>query len=77
MSAPTPATGVPDTQQIYRVALASIVGSVIEQYDYLVTGVIAATVWGEIFFKLPGLAARLRLRHHHPPGRRLHLRPHC
>lgn len=47
----------PDTKQIYRVALASIVGSVIEQYDYLVTGVIAATVWGGIFFKLPGLAA--------------------
>ena len=38
-------------------ALASIVGSVIEQYDFLVTGVIAATVWGGIFFKLPGLAA--------------------
>jgi hypothetical protein len=30
---------------------------VIEQYDFLVTGVIAATVWGGIFFKLPGLAA--------------------
>ena len=29
----------------------------IEQYDFLVTGVIAATVWGGIFFKLPGLAA--------------------
>ncbi|MGN6570893.1 MAG: MFS transporter [Pseudolabrys sp.] len=57
MDAPAPATGVPDTQQIYRVALASIIGSVIEQYDYLVTGVIAATVWGGIFFKLPGLAA--------------------
>ena len=57
MSAPSPAAGTPDTQQIYRVALASIVGSVIEQYDYLVTGVIAATVWGGIFFKLPGLAA--------------------
>src|SRR5215472_2862768 len=36
---------------------ASIIGSVIEQYDFLVTGVIAATVWGGIFFKLPGLAA--------------------
>jgi MFS transporter, MHS family, shikimate and dehydroshikimate transport protein len=30
---------------------------VIEQYDFLVTGVIAATVWGGVFFKLPGLAA--------------------
>jgi MFS family permease len=30
---------------------------VIEQYDFLVTGVIAATIWGGIFFKLPGLAA--------------------
>ena len=47
----------PTTNQIYKVALASIVGSVIEQYDFLVTGVIAATVWGGIFFKLPGLAA--------------------
>jgi MFS family permease len=47
----------PTTQQIYQVALASIVGSVIEQYDFLVTGVIAATVWGGIFFKLPALAA--------------------
>jgi MFS family permease len=47
----------PTTRQIYQVALASIVGSVIEQYDFLVTGVIAATVWGGIFFKLPALAA--------------------
>src|SRR5579885_1412350 len=50
------ATG-PTRDQIVKVALASIVGSVIEQYDFLVTGVIAATVWGDIFFKLPGLAA--------------------
>ena len=47
----------PSQHQIYKVALASIVGSVIEQFDFLVTGVIAATVWGGIFFKLPGLAA--------------------
>lgn len=47
----------PTNRQIYKVALASIVGSVIEQYDFLVTGVIAATIWGGIFFKLPGLAA--------------------
>ncbi|HTH98075.1 MAG TPA: MFS transporter, partial [Stellaceae bacterium] len=47
----------PTNREIYKVALASIIGSVIEQYDYLVTGVIAATVWGGIFFKLPGLAA--------------------
>jgi len=47
----------PSNQQIFKVALASIVGSVIEQYDFLITGVIAATVWGEVFFKLPGLAA--------------------
>ena len=44
-------------EQIFKVAFASIIGSVIEQYDFLVTGVIAATVWGDIFFKLPGLAA--------------------
>lgn len=51
------ASGTPTTTQIYKVALASIVGSIIEQYDFLVTGVIAATVWGSIFFKLPSLAA--------------------
>src|SRR5580698_10928667 len=51
------AAATPTTAQIYKVALASIVGSVIEQYDFLITGVIAATVWGGIFFKLPGLAA--------------------
>lgn len=49
--------GNPTDRQIYQVALASIIGSVIEQYDFLVTGVIAATIWGGIFFKLPGLAA--------------------
>ena len=47
----------PTTAQIYKVALAAIIGSVIEQYDFLITGVIAATVWGGVFFKLPGLAA--------------------
>jgi hypothetical protein len=47
----------PTKGQISKVALASIVGSVIEQYDFLVTGVIAATVWGDIIFKLPGVAA--------------------
>ena len=51
------AVATPTHRQIYKVALASIVGSVIEQYDFLVTGVIAATVWGGIFFKLPSLAA--------------------
>ena len=43
--------------QIFKVAVASIVGSIIEQYDFLVTGVIAATIWGDVFFKLPKLAA--------------------
>ena len=47
----------PTQKQIYKVALASIVGSVIEQFDFLVTGVIAATVWGGVFFKLPAIAA--------------------
>lgn len=47
----------PTQKQIYKIALASIIGSVIEQYDFLVTGVIAATVWGGVFFKLPALAA--------------------
>jgi MFS family permease len=45
----------PTAGQIYKVALASIIGSVIEQYDFLVTGVIAATVWPDIFFREPGL----------------------
>jgi MFS family permease len=56
-AAAIPSTTTPTTAQIYKVALASIVGSVIEQYDFLITGIIAATVWGGIFFKLPGLAA--------------------
>ena len=51
------AAASPSRWQIFKVALASIVGSVIEQYDFLVTGVIAATVWGNVFFKLPGVAA--------------------
>jgi len=51
------AAATPTRRQIFKVALASIIGSVIEQYDFLVTGVIAATVWGGIFFKLPALAA--------------------
>ena len=51
------AAATPTIGQIYKVALAAIIGSVIEQYDFLVTGVIAATVWGGVFFKLPGLAA--------------------
>ena len=51
------AAASPTKRQIFKVELASIVGSVIEQYDFLVTGVIAATIWGGIFFKLPGVAA--------------------
>ena len=47
----------PSGAQIYKVALASIIGSIIEQYDFLVTGVIAATVWGGLFFKLSKLEA--------------------
>src|SRR5579862_8897419 len=56
-AAPTEASTVaaPTVGQIYKVAVASIIGSVIEQYDFLVTGVIAATVWPDIFFKEPGL----------------------
>jgi MFS family permease len=50
-----PIVAVPTVNQIFKVALASIVGSVIEQYDFLVTGIIAATVWPDIFFKEPGL----------------------
>lgn len=57
LAAAPPAGTVPSQDQIAKVAIASIIGSVIEQFDFLVTGVIAATVWGELFFKLPGLAA--------------------
>jgi MFS family permease len=51
------AAASPTKRQIFKVALAAIVGSVIEQFDFLVTGVIAATIWGGVFFKLPGVAA--------------------
>ncbi|HEX7387790.1 MAG TPA: MFS transporter [Castellaniella sp.] len=47
----------PSEHRIFKVALASIIGSIIEQYDYLVAGIIAATVWGTVFFKLPSLAS--------------------
>ncbi|MCW5694746.1 MAG: MFS transporter [Pseudolabrys sp.] len=57
LAAAPPTGAVPSQDQITKVAIASIIGSVIEQFDFLVTGVIAATVWGELFFKLPGLAA--------------------
>jgi MFS family permease len=57
MTTSTTNVATPTRDEIYRVALASIIGSVIEQYDFLVTGIIAATVWGGVFFKLPALAA--------------------
>ena len=57
MTANASASAPPSRDAIYKVALASIIGSVIEQYDFLVTGIIAATVWGDVFFKLPSLAA--------------------
>ncbi len=57
MTTTTAVSAAPSQQQVFKVALASIIGSVIEQYDFLVTGVIAATVWGGVYFKLPGLAA--------------------
>ena len=44
----------PTTRQISKVALASIVGSVIEHFDFLVRGIIASTVGGDVFFSLPG-----------------------
>ncbi len=57
MTQPMTATGGPSNAEIRKVAIASIIGSVIEQYDFLVTGVVAATIWGGIFFKQKGLAA--------------------
>jgi MFS family permease len=55
----TTAQAGPTTREIMRVAVASIIGSVIEQYDFLVTGIIAATVWPTLFFKFHGLAANV------------------
>lgn len=40
----------PTTEQIAKVATGSIIGSIIEQYDFLVTGTIAGLVWGTLFF---------------------------
>ena len=57
MAIATAGKATPSQQQILKVATASIIGSVIEQYDFLVTGIIAATVWGDVFFKLPSLAS--------------------
>ncbi|EET90194.1 MAG: MFS transporter [Candidatus Micrarchaeales archaeon] len=54
----------PTTSQIAKVATGSIIGSIIEQYDFLVTGIIAATVWGTVFFHtslLAGIAAALSI----------------
>jgi len=39
-------TATPSQRQIFRVALASIVGSVIEQYDFLVTGITGLQLLG-------------------------------
>ncbi|PLZ02654.1 MFS transporter [Burkholderia sp. WAC0059] len=57
MTTTTAVPAAPSQQQIFKVALASIIGSVIEQYDFLVTGIVAATVWGDVFFKLQSLAS--------------------
>ena len=43
-------TRTPSNRQIAKVATGSIVGSIVEQYDFLVTGVIAGLVWGTLFF---------------------------
>jgi MFS family permease len=50
---------VPTNREIMRVAIASIIGSVIEQYDFLITGIIAATIWPTLFFKFHGVAANV------------------
>jgi hypothetical protein len=41
------ATTSPTNRQIFKGALAGIIGSVIEQYDFLVTSVIAPTCLGQ------------------------------
>jgi len=52
------AVAAPTVSQIYKVAVASIVGSVIEQYDFLVTGDCGDGLAGDVFFKEPGLKKR-------------------
>src|SRR6201989_319551 len=47
----------PTQQQIYKVAVASIIGSAIHTIEFLHPRGIAATVWGGVFFTLPGLPA--------------------
>jgi MFS family permease len=49
----------PTNTEIMRVAVASIIGSVIEQYDFLITGIIAATIWPTLFFKFHGVGANV------------------
>jgi Sugar (and other) transporter. len=41
---------MPSDKEIAKVATGSIIGSIIEQYDFLVTGTIAGLVWGTLFF---------------------------
>lgn len=41
---------MPSDREIAKVATGSIIGSIIEQYDFLVTGTIAGLVWGTLFF---------------------------
>ena len=43
-------SGMPSDREIAKVATGSIIGSIIEQYDFLVTGTIAGLVWGTLFF---------------------------
>jgi hypothetical protein len=72
----------PPTGEIFKVAFASIIGSVIEQYDFLVTGIIAATVWGDSYLSCPGCRDRrcdrgLWAGNHHPPDRCVYIRQQC
>jgi hypothetical protein len=54
------AAASPSNNQIHKVALASIIGSVIEQYDFLITGVIGP--WAAGFSRRQKPNARFGLR---------------
>jgi MFS family permease len=55
-SAPSGTSGVP-TDSMRRIAVASLVGTTIEFYDFLIYGTAAALVFGPLFFPSLGAAA--------------------
>ena len=49
--------GVATPATMRRIAIASVTGTVIEYYDFLIYGTAAALVFGETFFPALGTAA--------------------